>query len=101
MKTIKKFSPHNTALTFACVMALSSLLFIIPMSLIFLNTPMEDINGNPISAEFPFGMMLLMPILYLIMGYIMTVVGVCIYNWVSKFTGGIQFELSDNEENST
>lgn len=98
MKTIKKFSPHKTALTFACVMAVSSLIFLIPMSLVFLNAPMTDANGNPVSGAMPFGMMIAMPFLYLVMGYIMTIIGAWIYNWVAGFTGGIQFELTESDD---
>ncbi|MEE4251695.1 MAG: hypothetical protein V2I38_13985 [Alcanivoracaceae bacterium] len=97
-KTIVKFSAHKTALTFACVMALSSIVFLVPMSLVFFNAPMHDANGNPVNPA-PFGIMLVvMPILYLIMGYIMTIIGAWIYNFVSRFTGGIQFELTDSPD---
>lgn len=98
MKSIKKFSAHKTALTFACVMALSSLLFIIPTSLMFLSTAMVDVNGDPVRAAMPMGMFIAMPFFYLIAGYIMTIIGAWIYNWVSKFTGGIQFELSESDD---
>jgi ABC-type multidrug transport system fused ATPase/permease subunit len=99
LKSIKKFSIHKTALTFACVMALSSLIFIIPMSLVFLNMPMVDTNGNSVSSVMPAGVMFGLPFFYLIMGYIMTAIGAYIYNIVSKYTGGIQFEVSE-ESNS-
>lgn len=95
MKSIKKFSIHKTALTFACVMALSSLIFIIPMSLAFLNMPMVDAHGNSVSSVMPVGVMFALPFLYLIMGYVMTAIGAWIYNIVSKYTGGIQFEMSE------
>ena len=38
-----------------------------------------------------------MPILYLIMGYIMTIVFAAIYNVVAKYTGGITFEVEDRQ----
>lgn len=98
MKSITKFSAHKTALTFSCFMALSSLVFLIPMSLIFLNAPMTDPDGNPVSPAMPVGFMMAMPFFYLILGYIMTAIGAWIYNFVSKFTGGIQLELSDNQD---
>jgi len=95
MKTITKFSPHKTALTMACVMALSSLIFLIPMSLALLAAPMTDANGNSVDASLPFGFMVAMPFLYLIIGYIMTIIGAWLYNFVSKYTGGIQFEIEE------
>ncbi|MCC1496779.1 hypothetical protein [Alcanivorax sp. 1008] len=97
-KSIVKVSAHKAALTFSCVMALSSIVFLVPMSLLFLNAPMHDANGNPVNPA-PFWIMLVvMPIIYLIMGYIMTIIGAWIYNFVSRFTGGIQFELIDNPD---
>ncbi|MBT8114022.1 MAG: DUF3566 domain-containing protein [Arenicella sp.] len=97
MNAITRFSPHKTALTFACVMALSSLILLIPMSLDFLAAPMTDANGNPVDASWPLGLMLAMPFLYLIIGYIMTIIGAWIYNFVARFTGGIQFQLSESD----
>jgi hypothetical protein len=98
MRSIKRFAPHKTAATFACVMAISSLLFILPMCLVFLSVPMTDTNGNPVSAGLPVGLLIVMPFIYLILGYVMTIIGAWIYNWVSGYTGGIQFELSTDDE---
>ncbi len=97
MVAIKRFSPHKTALTLACVMALSSLILIFPMSMVFMAMPMMGPDGNSVSPSMPFGMLLIMPVLYLIMGYIMTLIGALIYNLVAKVTGGIQFELVEDK----
>lgn len=68
------------------------------MSLAFLNMPMTDSDGNPVDATMPFGFMLAMPFMYLILGYIMMLVGTSAYNLVARFTGGIQFELTEESE---
>jgi hypothetical protein len=39
---------------------------------------------------------LLFPLAYLVMGYIMTVIGCALYNFVSRYTGGIEFEVSSD-----
>lgn len=96
MVAIKKFSPHKTALTLACVMALSSLILIFPMSMMFMALPMMGPNGSTVSPSMPFSMLIIMPVIYLIIGYIMTLIGALIYNVVAKFTGGIQFELVED-----
>lgn len=96
MKTITRFAPHKTALTFACLMALGSLVFLIPMSLMmFAGAPMTDGAGNPVDSGFFFSLLVVMPFLYLVFGYIMTWIGACLYNVIARYTGGIQFEISE------
>ena len=97
-KAVLKFSPHKTAITLSLVMALSSLLFIIPMVISFSLMPSIDANGNSMNMAFPIGMIIAMPFFYLIIGYLFTALGAWIYNQVAKFTGGIQFELVDEND---
>lgn len=95
MKTITKFYPHRTALTLSILMAASSLLFVIPMFIVMSFIPATDMNGNPVNAGFPLGFVIAMPFFYLILGYIMTLVGAWLYNLVAKLTGGIKFEVTN------
>ena len=94
-KAITKLSIHRTALTFALVMALTSLLFLIPMSFTFMNMPAVGPDGAPVKMAMPIGFMIAMPFLYFILTYIMTAIGSWVYNQAAKFTGGIQFEMED------
>ena len=93
MKTqIKNFSPHQNAKVFAVLTAISSLIFIVPMVVIvLLMAPPVDQHGNP--TTIPTLMMFLMPIAYLIFGYISVAIGCLIYNFITKFIGGIEFEI--------
>ncbi|MEW5249191.1 DUF3566 domain-containing protein [Microbulbifer sp. 2201CG32-9] len=68
------------------------------MSLVLFNAPMTDPDGNPVDASVPMGLMFALPIMYLVLGYVMTAVGALIYNFTSRFTGGVQFELSEKSE---
>jgi hypothetical protein len=92
---IKRFSPHQNAKVVAVFMALSSLVFVVPMSLAFYFSPMLDKEGNPVGL--PAVMYLLFPIMYLVMGYVTAVIGCALYNFVCKYTGGIEFETSAEE----
>lgn len=98
-QSIRRFSPHKTALTVAVLFAVSSLLFIIPMSLMLSMMPATE------SAPFSIwsGVMLIfLPLFYLVFGYITTFIGALLYNLIARFTGGITFELSgDNGAPST
>lgn len=94
-KRIVAFSPHKTALTVACVFALCSLLFLVPMALMFSFLPSTDQHGNAINMGVPIGMLLVMPIFYFIFGYLGTAFSAWVYNRIAKWTGGIKFQLAD------
>jgi len=91
---ITRFSPHQTAKVFAIIMATSSLLFMIPFTIMSTFIPTQfDPNGNPINIGFPFAMIILMPILQGIMGYLFIRFGIWIYNKMYSKIGGIEFEF--------
>jgi hypothetical protein len=41
----------------------------------------------------PTMMLLLLPLLYLVLGYVMTALACVAYNLVAQFTGGIEYEV--------
>lgn len=94
---IKRMSPHQNGKVFGILMALSSLIILIPMFVIFsmIHMPLDQ-NGHRMGP--PAFMFLILPILYLVVGYIMTVIWCAVYNLVSKYVGGIEFELGDDSE---
>jgi len=97
-RQIKRLSPHQNGKVFAIVMSLSMLLIFIPMMIIMTYAmPEVDRNGNPI--EFPKMMFAIMPLLYLIFGYVSTAVSCLIYNLIFRieFIGGIEFEFKEDE----
>lgn len=97
MKTqIKRLSPHQNAKVFSILMAISSLFFLIPMFMFMsLSMPPVDAHGNPVN--FPLFTLLIMPIFYLVFGYLFVALGCLIYNFLVKFIGGIEFELEDKD----
>lgn len=96
IKSITYIAPHKTALTVSIVIALSSLLLIVPMLLSFSFMPMTDQNGNPINTKFPFVFFLIMmPVFYFIFSYLVISLISWLYNKVAKFTGGIKYEASE------
>lgn len=93
-KQISHLSPFQNAKVFAVLMAVSSLVIFLPFMLIsMLMTPSTTPDGQPI--HFPFFMFLVMPVFQLIFGFIMVLISCALYNWVSKFTGGFEFEATD------
>lgn len=95
-KSIISFAPHKTALTISVLFAISSLVFVIPAMIMFSFIPNTDANGNAIQMGPPMIMFVLMPIFYLIFGYISTLIGAWLYNKVAKFTGGIKVTVVDS-----
>jgi hypothetical protein len=81
---IEKFSVHQNAKVFAVLMALSSLVMVIPFMLIVS-------MGTPEGA-FPLFMLFVFPLMYLVLGYVMIAIGCWLYNWIAKRMGGLEFE---------
>ena len=91
---IRHFSPHQNAKVFSVLFALSSLIMVVPMFFFtFLAIPDEAQ-----ASAFPGFLFLLFPIIYLIFGYLFIGIGCWIYNFITKFTGGIEFQI---EQKST
>ena len=93
-KQIQRLSPHQNAKVFGILMAVSSLLFVIPiLTVMMFSAPTVDQHGNPVT--FPKFLFILFPILYLVIGYLMTLIGSAIYNFLFRYIGGFEFEMKD------
>ena len=93
---IARFSPHQNAKVFSVLMALGSLLFVVPMFIAFSFMPTGvDARGNPVEPP-PAFLAFLFPFVYLIMGYIMVAVGCWFYNFMAKYLGGFEYEARDS-----
>lgn len=92
---ISRLSPHQNAKVFAILMAFGSLLFIVPMALMttFI-APGVDAHGNPVDPP-SIAFFMAFPFIYLVVGYLMTVVGCTLYNVMFKYLGGIEYEARD------
>jgi hypothetical protein len=81
---IEKFSVHQNAKVFAVLMALSSLVMVIPFMLI--------VSMGAPEGAFPLFMLFVFPLMYLVLGYVMIAIGCWLYNWIAKRMGGLEFE---------
>jgi len=94
---IKRFSPHQNGKVIAVLMTIGAALMFIPMVIVtYLVMPQVDQPGNPV--RLPVFMFAILPVFYLVFGYIIVATGCAIYNFVYRLIGGIEFEI---EENST
>ena len=95
-KQISRLSPHQNGKVFGVLIALSSLVFIVPMSLvIFFLLPDVDQHGN--STALPKFIIILFPVFYFIFGYVAMAIGSLIYNSLVKLIGGFEFEVQDGK----
>ncbi len=95
IKRITYIAPHKTAITMAIVVSIVSLLFVIPMAFTFTSMPMQDQSGSPVDTQFPFFMIIIMPIFYFLGSYIVIGLSAWLYNKVVNFTGGIAYEATE------
>jgi hypothetical protein len=82
---VARFSPHQNGKVFAVLMAVSSLVFIVPFGLI-------AIASAPEGAKAPMMVFFAMPLLYLVLGYVSVAVACWFYNLMFRYIGGIEFE---------
>ena len=82
---IKRLSPHQNGKVFATLWAVISATFIMP--LLFIAS-----LGEPAEKTPPFFLVIMIPIMYFVLGYIMTAIGCATYNFMFKYVGGIEFE---------
>ena len=87
---ISRFSPHQNGKVFAVLMAVGSLVFLVPFMLF------ASVTAPP-GQSFPFFMIALFPIIYLVLGYLSVAVGCWLYNVMFKHIGGIEFEHAASE----
>ena len=96
MKQIKRFPLHQNAKVFGVLTAVTSLIFVVPMFLIMsFAAPAFDQHGNPLT--FPKLIIVLVPLFYLVLGYLGTVIGAAIYNLLFKYIGGFEVEIMDED----
>ena len=86
---ISRFAPHQNAKVIVVLMALSSLVFSLPLFLIFSVLPHPEGQQSTPTIVF-----LILPIVYLVMGYVMVAIGCALYNFVTQYTGGIEYETN-------
>jgi len=83
---VSRLSPHQNGKVFGVLMAISSLVFLVPFFLI-VSATMPASAGGP-----PTFMILIMPVMYLLIGYLSVAIGCAVYNFMFKYLGGIEFE---------
>ena len=103
MFRIRRFGVVRTANLAAVVYLLLTLLFVLPFVLILAAAgPMEftDQFGRTASVDFSPIWLLLVPLVYAVLGWIITALFCLIYNLAAAITGGVEIQLLGDERTS-
>jgi hypothetical protein len=90
MRQIRRFGVFQTAKMIGVLYALMGLLF----APIFIIASMFGVEGSPFGIVFA----LLIPVIYGVLGFIMTAIGAAIYNGVAGLVGGIEVEFAESHD---
>lgn len=82
---VTRLSPHHNGKVFAVLMTITSLVFLVPFSLLAM-------ANTPEGTKEPMFILLTMPLMYLVFGYLSVAIGCKVYNFMFKYIGGIEFE---------
>lgn len=92
---ITRLSPHQNGKVAGVLMAIVSLVIVVPIALIVSAVvPATARQGSLPSI----GFVLILPVLYLIFGYIGTALASLVYNGVSKLVGGFEFDMQSRDD---
>lgn len=94
-RRVKKIGVLQTSLISAIIFFFISLIMVVPVMLI-----MGIVGGFSGNMGFAFGGLLLifMPVMYAVMGFLMTALWCWMYNVIAKRIGGIEIEVEVMEE---
>jgi hypothetical protein len=94
-KRITRFPPHQNGKVFGILLGVITLLFCLPIFLVFILAPAIDEPGGDDHLR-PF-IFLVLPIAYLLFGYLWIALGSAVYNFLYKYIGGFEIEVKDED----
>jgi hypothetical protein len=93
-KRISRIAPWSAGRLFAVIYFFLSLLFVIPMALIWTIAPIPAASKPPFGP----GMLVIFPFLYAGAGLLFVALACAIYNLAAKFVGGVEISVVDVPE---
>ena len=86
---ITRLSPHQNGKVAAVLAAVVSLIVLVPVFLI------ATLAGAGTAAQgMPLWLIFILPVIYLVISYIVTVIFCALYNVIAPMTGGIEYDSS-------
>ena len=87
---ISRLSPHQNGKVVAALLAVTTFALLIPLGLI------ARVVAPP-EAQLPLAALLLVPLLYLVVGYVGVTVACATYNVMYRFVGGLEYESAPSD----
>lgn len=81
-------TPHQNGKVMGIISAVTSLVFAVPIFLLI------SVLAPAAEEALPFGVVLLFPVMYLVMTYLMVAIGCMVYNAIVRYTGGLEYEAA-------
>ncbi len=97
-KELSRIAPLRAGVVTGVLYGIMSLIFVPFLLIAALFTSHRSAAAGPPSALpafFGLTFVVLMPVFYAIMGFIVGVLAAAVYNLVARWTGGLQFEVRD------
>jgi len=91
---VKKIGVVKTSLIASLVLFFVSLIFLVPMALFMSLMGGGSIPGFGLSG---LALVIVMPFIYAVVGFLMTAISCLLYNAIAKATGGAEFEVDISE----
>jgi len=85
---ISRLSPHQNGKVVGVLSAVVSLIFAVPVFLL------ASLAGGGATQGMPLWAVFILPVIYLIVGYIGTVIACALYNVIVPMTGGVEYDSS-------
>jgi hypothetical protein len=86
---VTRLSPHQNGKVIGVLLAIASLIFLLPFFLFFSAVAPAGSNDRPAALFF-----VLAPLMYLVAGYLSVAAGCLLYNVLVKYLGGIEYEVT-------
>ena len=84
---VSRLSPHQNGKVFGVLSAVVSLIVLVP---VFLLATLA--GAGSATQGMPLWLIFILPVIYLVISYIMTVILCALYNVIAPMTGGIEYD---------
>lgn len=97
MTQIKRIGVKQTAKVAAVCYFLISLVFVLPIGIVTLLLGSSSKGSAGFPAIFGGVFLLVLPVIYAVLGFVMVAISAALYNFVAKHVGGVEIELNSED----
>ncbi len=94
---IQRFPPHQNAKMAGILMGLVAAVIIVPLSILMWAIRAHVQPSTPPPPHPPLSLFILLPLVYAVIGYLVTALWCALYNGLRRILGGFEFEADETE----